>query len=762
VDLFDLQEPAPKVEDDDGFQFTIPQLPLTITQVILPWVLTLGCLGWSIAIAVERIIPLPGRLIGFAMLGVATLLYAALLVPLTLKSISSAAATAKLRLPNVVWFQTFALLSLPTAGLVIGADAGGTASIITFGLLGLAAMTVLMALMYRADVMQTMLTAFYGASAYVGSAALCVAILVGIGLILNKANLESPWHTATSEVADASKGEPKPAAPSPTAVNATTEPVVVAPPPVEVAPVVQAAPAPVLPAGPPWVVPVEPLAPAAMWPALSNTVSQSIPVTTPVGTVHTIAGGPFVGLVQPKTLPIYDLRNGRQTGFVKAGFQIQNLIISSDGKLAAGIETPASLADAIIPTDAPPGTIEIWSTNNEMVGRVPSAMGASIPLPLAFADGKLIASGSSGGMIGLQAWDPITGSMLHQWNTPGITRSSMAISNSGQFIAAAGAKSIQLFSVQSGEIAGELTSPGPLSQIKGIAFSPDGKTIAAVVPGDADGAAAVSMGTSAGATLLEWNVAGEGKLARAVPIDLSATLPPFTSAVGTSLPDAADVPYLQWTPDGRMVRAGHGLFEITSGKTIFTLTPQMSGNLSGRLISVENKRAMYEFMPTGLGSRLLIKSIDLPASTIDSAVAFAIASMAKPTAAAEDPTAAPTTSASSTAVFAATSPAYSALLVPPQSLTAGSTLAAPTKEIAAMGKWDVQIKSISRLAGTTRLASAAMDSGIQLQITTDTDATAAIVDFMRPGDRVHITGTGKISQNLLIVKLLAASPLQSK
>jgi hypothetical protein len=79
-----------------------------------------------------------------------------------------------------------------------------------------------------------------------------------------------------------------------------------------------------------------------------------------------------------------------------------------------------------------------------------------------------------------------------------------------------------------------------------------------------------------------------------------------------------------------------------------------------------------------------------------------------------------------------------------------------------MGKWDVQIKSISRLAGTARLALAVLDSGIQLQITTDTDATAAIVDFMRAGDRVHITGTGQIVEKLLVVKLQSASPLDAK
>jgi hypothetical protein len=856
-DVLDIVEPARAQEEESDFHFAIPALPPVITQVLLPWVLTLGCLGCSAYIAVSHVLALPGRPVGLSMVGVALLLYAALLVPLTLKSIHSAAITAELRLPNVVWFQTFSLLSLPTAGLIVGYDAGGTGPMITLGVLGLVAMSVLMAFMFRASVMQTLLTAFYAGSAYVAWAALCVGILVGTGLILNHAGLVLPWGSPTEAVAQADKPAASPAPPTPAAPVAA--PVVTALAPVAAPAVVQATPAPVVPKGPAWLVPVEPVASTMTWPALENTVRESIEVITPVTTSHAVGGAPFVALIQPRTTAIFDLRTGKRSGFIKTALEPSNLILSSDGTMLAGIESAAAEGNMFAGADGASGGINIYSTaDGQLIGRVPGEPSAAVPVPLAFAGKRLIASGSSG-MSGLQAWDPATGLLTHQWSTPSVTRASIAISNSGRFIAVAMGPTIRIFDVASGDVAGELSAPISLRQLRGIAFAPDGKTIAAVVPA---ASARGGLATGATATLVEWNVADGGALARTLPIDLTAAAPvdPMQTSGTAAVPE--DVAYLQWTPDGRMLRVGGGLFEATSGKAIFTLAPQMSGNLSGRLISVACQRATYEFLPTGIGSHLLLKSVDLPAATINSAVSFAAASLLTPSAA--GPVAGATASeaasmapiASSIALaanpgaklsVATTSPSYSALIVPSPTLTAANPHA--TVQLALKENWDVQVKSISRpdpavvqaqLAaqneavvkiesrlqdatvkydqvsryqeGTTadgeivrqyqysdelrtsahalltsledqlrqakanviklqrtvetapvsRTVLASLDDGIPVEITSDSDISAAFVDAMHPGDRSHITGLGQVSQGVLVVKLRTALPVLAK
>jgi WD40 repeat protein len=874
-EVFDLKEPEPAREPESEFQFSIPKLPSLVTEVVMPWVLTVACLGSAGYVAVEHILALPGRPVGFGMLAAALLLYAVLLVPLTVKALHSAAITAKLRLPNVIWFQTFSLLALPTAGLVIGLDAGGTGSMITLGILGLAAMFVLMALMLRADVMQSVAAAFYAGSAYVGWGALCVAILGGAGLILNHAGQTVPWLNPPVEVAQTTKAPDVAPPPSTAPVVA---PVVAAPVPV-VAPVVAAAPAPapVVPAGPAWRVPVEPMAAAAMWPATENEVRASIEVANPVATAHSV-GGPFVALLQPQFTAVYDLRTGRRSGFIKTAFQPNNLIVSSDGTMLAGLETGASEGMFAGADGSPVGGVEIWSTiDGHILGRVPTGAPGPIPQPLGFASGKLIATGSSNGVSGLQAWDITSGTIQHQWNTPPVSRSTMVISNSGQFVAVAASPVIRVFDVNSGEIAGELSAPFAVPRPTGMSFSPDGKTFAAIVRGTVEGSAGPNAGglgatgSQSPGTLLEWNVADGGKLLRAVPIDLTATMPPFNATAGdNSAADAGDVAYLQWTPDGRMVRIGGGLFEITSGKTIFTLPPQMSGNLVGRFISVGNQRSTYEFLPTGIGSRLLIKTFDLPTATIDSAVAFAIASTSKPLGSGAElasaigmPTTSPAVAASPTKAsvrlssgmnsggsptLSTSGPAYSALIVPSPTLSTAPPAHA-TVQLALQGNWDVQIKSIDRpdsmaiqqnlvtqtaelaqiqtnlerviaksdqvsryqeftqpdgeitrqyqypddvrtaadkalakaqqqlrdakvtvaklqtaaaAAPTSRTVSSVLDNGVATTIQTDSTASAALVDLMHAGDRVHITGKGRVSQGILVVTLQTAMPLPQK
>ena len=659
-DVLDIKEPAPKEDDGDAFNFAIPSLPPVITRTLLPWAIVIVCLGGAGYDAVSHVLELPGKAVGLSIVGAALLLYSLLLVPLTLRSIYSAAITAKLSLPDVAWFQTFSLLALPTAGMVVGYYAGGTGPMITLGVLGLVVMAVPMAFMFRADVIQTLLTAFYAASTYVASGALCAAILIGLGLVLDHSRLVVPWKSELVIVAKVDKPPAIVVVPDTSSAAPVVAPAIVAPKPVE-APVVQPAPAPVVPTGPAWHVPVEPLA-AAAWPIPQNEIHESIEVITPVTTVHSTGGGPFVALLQPRTTAIYDLRTGKRGGFIKAAFQPRTVVLSPDGTMLAGSETTQSQGSSIFSTDGVAGAIEIWSAlDNRLLGQVPSGQSAVVPAPLGFAGGKLIAFGSSNGISGLQEWDPASGLILHQWRTPPLSRNSLAISNSGKYVAVAVNPVIRVFDTQSGEIAGELSSPVALSQTTGMAFSSDGKTIAAIVPSGGSNGVADS---GAMATLLEWNVADGGKLARTVPIDLTTAASPFDPSMASSAAvDASDVAYLQWTPDGRMVRVGDGLFEATTGKAIFTLPNQTSGNLNGKLIAVADKRSAYEFLPTGTGSRLILKTVDLPNATI----ASAITSAAKNEMAATAPTA-----VSSGTQLAGTSP------------PAGATLAASSTGVSAM------------------------------------------------------------------------------
>ena len=262
---------------------------------------------------------------------------------------------------------------------------------------------------------------------------------------------------------------------------------------------------------------------------------------------------------------------------------------------------------------------------------MPADPAAVIPVPLGFANGKLLGYGSSGGMSGLQIWDPATGAVVRQWSTNTLSRSSIAVSHSGKYVAFAANPVIRLLNLETGEVAGELSSPIALREMKGIAFSPDGATVAALVPGD-------SMAASGGVadTLLEWSVASGGKLQRALTISLAAAAETFNPAAMSSEASAAmsaeskktDLPYFQWNCDGRTVRVGDGLFEATSGKPIYTMPSEMSGNLVGRLAAISPKLSVFEFPPAGNGSRLLFKTIALPSASMEVAIASAAASVA--------------------------------------------------------------------------------------------------------------------------------------
>ena len=70
----------------------------------------------------------------------------------------------------------------------------------------------------------------------------------------------------------------------------------------------------------------------------------------------------------------------------------------------------------------------------------------------------------------------------------------------------------------------------------------------------------------------------------------------------------------------------------------------------------------------------------------------------------------------------------------------------------------IKLQRAAAAAPTSRTVLAVLENGIAVQITTDSDATAALADAMHPGDRVHIGGFGQISDGTLQVKLRSAAP----
>jgi hypothetical protein len=70
----------------------------------------------------------------------------------------------------------------------------------------------------------------------------------------------------------------------------------------------------------------------------------------------------------------------------------------------------------------------------------------------------------------------------------------------------------------------------------------------------------------------------------------------------------------------------------------------------------------------------------------------------------------------------------------------------------------VKLQHAAETAPLTRILLGALDNGIGVTITTDTDSAAALADKMHTGDRVHVVGFGQIHDGVLQVKLRGARP----
>jgi WD40 repeat protein len=167
---------------------------------------------------------------------------------------------------------------------------------------------------------------------------------------------------------------------------------------------------------------------------------------------------------------------------------------SPDGKrLASGSNVNSGGTDPAVKVwDTDAGT-EIWSVPHDST---------SVAW---FADGTRVASAGRDGSI--KAWEPATGREVFSSHTPGGWALGVAVSPDGKWLASVhgNRRAVRLWDGATGTLVRELEPTGgktlPFGELAAVAFHPDGKSVAAGVPG---------------AGLVLWEVA-TGKEGRTIP-----------------------------------------------------------------------------------------------------------------------------------------------------------------------------------------------------------------------------------------------------
>src|SRR4051812_44856481 len=124
-DLFALR-PELEREETVHEEESSPLLPPIVADAILPLIILIACLGSSIYVAVMHAIHSSGPVMAYILIGFCAIMYLPITMTLVLKAVESSARTSDYELPNSVWLQTFALISIPTCGLIVGWFHGGT------------------------------------------------------------------------------------------------------------------------------------------------------------------------------------------------------------------------------------------------------------------------------------------------------------------------------------------------------------------------------------------------------------------------------------------------------------------------------------------------------------------------------------------------------------------------------------------------------------------------------------------------------------
>jgi predicted Zn finger-like uncharacterized protein len=245
---------------------------------------------------------------------------------------------------------------------------------------------------------------------------------------------------------------------------------------------------------PPPVVPVP--QPTVAWTAKPDRgaqpveIQEKVPVVIPVTGAHLSlypsAASPFVLVSQRakgnnNSYEVWDLSSFKKTGeFATGNVQLtEPYALSQDGAFAA----------SRVSTEFKP-TVDVWSTaNGQRIGRLVienGPPGSSVLYLVDFAGpGQLVTSKSIKGDFVFQVWDLKTGQPLRSFTVGAHPdRKQIAVSAGGKYAAIFSKKNdrVLIYDLSTGARAGEAMVPKGQKGVncQGLAFSPDGKTLAAM------------------------------------------------------------------------------------------------------------------------------------------------------------------------------------------------------------------------------------------------------------------------------------------
>jgi tetratricopeptide (TPR) repeat protein len=624
---FALRNDAPQ-EKQTRAERMWPLIPDIASEVILPPLLIIAGIGGATFVSVQAILHSSNKLVGFILLIAALLLYFFGVVPIAIKAIEGTARSIGFTLANSLWQQTAGLLAIPTAMMVLGYRTGGIGGLINWGLIGLALMSVLIVLVYRTGVVKALGAVAAAALTYVVAGAAAFGVLAGLCFILDKAGMTLPWAEAkTTQVA---KSEEKKEEKNQEAPKVVTEE----------KPKVEEAPKPAEPIAPP--------KPTFVWAPVADTppnygpgkfnadTRHLIEVKTPVTMAHSTSGSPYVAMVDQIAFHVYDLRNGRRTGFIKdPSLPAGQTLLSPDGALVAvaryvppNIRATASASAAAISTRqryaslspgggnpsgsgsgaggaaAPQQQIDLWGANDARSSRHISFDSThQSPAVLGFGKNNQLITASAANVNGaarssVQVWDTKTAQPVREFEAVAAVSqpNGCALSPGGRFIAAFEKGHLYVYDTEKGEQVCDVEPPHSLGAAKALSFSRDGSQLALV------------LSEGASPNLLVFNTS-DGSVALDEPLPGGAR----TDLTGESF---------RWVPQGGAVVLGSDWIDTKTGKIVASVPPQSAGTSVGKVrMMISDYHALIEFLPTGSATKVIYKTVMLPKKEIDAALA---------------------------------------------------------------------------------------------------------------------------------------------
>jgi WD40 repeat protein len=285
--------------------------------------------------------------------------------------------------------------------------------------------------------------------------------------------------------------------------------------------------------------------------------------------VYPSTPSPFVCVTQkgPRAdvREVWDLRAMKKVGTVDAGSLLENVALSADG---------AFLAAKNPQIGAPPAVV-VWSVaDGRPVATLPIGEQFVFNLDVDFAGPGEVFSGRMAGQEAVyQVWDVKTGKELRRVkaDAANVERKQRALSAGGKYLALPSKKNdrVVVYDLSTGEAAGEAMLPQKdLFGCHGVAFSPDGKSLAALYP------------AGGGSRLFVWDMA-TGKLTadHKIAKSLQQVAPQGFGYQG---------PGLEWLSDSSgWLAFGALLIDARGAALYWTIPAVMNENLPRRLFGAD-------------------------------------------------------------------------------------------------------------------------------------------------------------------------------